>query len=201
MARHYERSETRRRQIAEAALRVISDHGLSGFTTKAIAAEVGITDGTLFRHFRDKEEIVLASIEILKARMFDQTPSLPADPVEALEVLFRSRARFIGAERAIGRLVFSDELARVGGPEGQASLQELRLRTLEQLAGLIGAARVQGRLLETRLDDLQLAQLVMGQLLTFGVGRSLDHRLGRAELEAMIERAWETLAVLLFRAV
>ena len=58
MAQQYQRSAVRRQQIADAALEVIAELGLRGFTTQAVAARVGITDGTIFRHFKDKQEIV-----------------------------------------------------------------------------------------------------------------------------------------------
>ena len=52
-------ADDRRREIADAALRVIADHGLGRFTAVAMAREVGLTDAALFRHFPSKEAIVL----------------------------------------------------------------------------------------------------------------------------------------------
>ena len=49
MAQQYQRSAVRRQQIADAALEVIAELGLRGFTTQAVAARVGITGGTIFR--------------------------------------------------------------------------------------------------------------------------------------------------------
>jgi len=197
MTRHYERTETRQHQIAEAALRVISEQGLSRFTTKAIAAEVGITDGTLFRHFQDKEAIVLAAIRVLDAQMFSEGSQKGLDPVTALEKMFRSRARFIGGEGAIGRLVFSDELSRVAGRAGQEALQKLRERNLQHLARSVRAIRSAGRL-KADLSNEQLSLLIMGQLLTFGVRKSLNVRDGKRQLEHFVDLSWETLRFLLF---
>ena len=71
MARQYEDTETRRKQVAEAALRTIVDDGVCGFTTRAIASRVGISDGTLFRHFGSKQEIILEAMSHLEARLTD----------------------------------------------------------------------------------------------------------------------------------
>lgn len=64
-------SDARRRQIAEAALSVIAEDGLARFTSAAIARKVGVTDGALFRHFADKDAIVLAAIDRVEEILFD----------------------------------------------------------------------------------------------------------------------------------
>ncbi len=48
--------------IIRAAARVFSDQGYSGATTRAIAAEAGVNEVTLFRHFGSKKNLMLAVI-------------------------------------------------------------------------------------------------------------------------------------------
>ena len=78
-------TEERRRQIADAALKVIAERGLGRFTTQAIAAEIGVTDATLFRHFASKEDIVLAALDRVEERLFEGFP--PEDPGAARALL------------------------------------------------------------------------------------------------------------------
>lgn len=52
--------ERTRRQLLEAAIRVISAHGVAGATIQEIAAVAGMTTGTVYNHFRTKEEVVHA---------------------------------------------------------------------------------------------------------------------------------------------
>jgi AcrR family transcriptional regulator len=54
-------SETAQR-IIQAAARVFSEHGYSGATTRAIAAEAGVNEVTLFRHFGSKKNLMMAVI-------------------------------------------------------------------------------------------------------------------------------------------
>ena len=54
-------SETAQR-IIQAAARVFSEQGYSGATTRAIAAEAGVNEVTLFRHFGSKKNLMLAVI-------------------------------------------------------------------------------------------------------------------------------------------
>jgi AcrR family transcriptional regulator len=54
-------SETAQR-IIQAAARVFSQQGFAGATTRAIAAEAGVNEVTLFRHFGSKKNLMLAVI-------------------------------------------------------------------------------------------------------------------------------------------
>lgn len=47
-----------RRQLVDAALRVVAEHGFAGATTAAIARASGKAHGTVFVHFRSREVLV-----------------------------------------------------------------------------------------------------------------------------------------------
>ncbi|HSK17400.1 MAG TPA: TetR/AcrR family transcriptional regulator [Gaiellaceae bacterium] len=51
-----------RRTIVEAADRVIREHGLAGTTTREIAREAGCAEGSIYVHFEDKIDLVIAVI-------------------------------------------------------------------------------------------------------------------------------------------
>lgn len=56
--RRIHQRESTRRQLVEAALRVVSAHGFAGATTAAIAKETGKAHGTVFVHFPSREALV-----------------------------------------------------------------------------------------------------------------------------------------------
>jgi AcrR family transcriptional regulator len=64
----YVPAEKRRRQIVEAAARVIARAGLESATTRVIAAEAGVPQGTLHYAFRDKTELLAAVFQYLGER-------------------------------------------------------------------------------------------------------------------------------------
>jgi AcrR family transcriptional regulator len=56
-------TEIRKEQIKDAVLEVIYQDGISKFTTKRLAARIGISEAAIFRHFASKKDIFL---DILK---------------------------------------------------------------------------------------------------------------------------------------
>ncbi len=64
--------EFRTQAIQEAALRVISRHGLAGATMQAIADEAGIAKGTIYLYFRNREALVEQTAEVAFAQLAEQ---------------------------------------------------------------------------------------------------------------------------------
>ncbi|HHW01850.1 MAG TPA: TetR/AcrR family transcriptional regulator [Thermoanaerobacterales bacterium] len=57
--------EKRRNQILEAAVKVFSEKGFEGSTTKEIARKARVSEGTIFRYFKTKKDILINLINIL----------------------------------------------------------------------------------------------------------------------------------------
>jgi TetR/AcrR family transcriptional regulator len=57
------RGGERRRQLIEVAIRLFSQKGFRGTTTKEIALAAGITEGIIFRHFPTKDELYVAILD------------------------------------------------------------------------------------------------------------------------------------------
>lgn len=55
--------DERRRQIVLVAMRLFSEHGFRGTTTKEIAQAAGVSEAIIFRHFATKEELYTAIID------------------------------------------------------------------------------------------------------------------------------------------
>lgn len=105
----------RRRQIAEAALRILATRGASRLTAAGLAEEVGLTDGAIFRHFRNKEEIVAAAIELFESTLDDSLPADEGPPVERLREFVVRRLTLVRRKPELMRLAFNDRLAEAAG--------------------------------------------------------------------------------------
>jgi len=192
----------RRRQILEAALRVIPHHGLDGTTMEAIAAEAGLSPPALYWYFTSKDELFLAAVDHLTASI-DVPALLTATPVAAPYVVLPALAgRGIVAWGSGSQLfgVFLAEAAthpaladalfdRVVGPlwatlarylERQADQGALRPGhpTLRVLAftGMLAFYNLARRTFGTRLDvpDPPTAAREFADLFLFGVSNKRD---------------------------
>ena len=157
-------TEERRRQIADAALKVIAERGLGRFTTQTIAAEIGVTDATLFRHFASKEDIVLAALDRVEERLFAGFPPEDPDPLVRLERFFRFRASLVGANPVIARLAFSDELPHAAGPRGAQQVESWKQRSLDFIVSCVDEAAAQGRI-PRGLPVREVGVMVLGTLI------------------------------------
>lgn len=91
-----ERKKDTKQKILEATLRLISEKGYLGATTREIAQQVGVAELTLFRHFGSKEKLfeeVLENFTFLP-RLKELLPELEGLPCE--EALNAIGLHFIG---------------------------------------------------------------------------------------------------------
>ncbi len=90
-------AQIRRRQLVEAAIVAIHEHGFANATVARIAAQAGISAGMVHHYFKDKDELLFATMRHLLAE-------LRADAVERLS----RTADATGRIRAIIDACFGD---------------------------------------------------------------------------------------------
>lgn len=186
-------TEVRRRQIAEATLEIISRDGLGRFTTAAIAAEVGISEGALFRHFGNKAEIVGAAVDVIEELVGD--PDVAAgsgDPIDQLGAFFRARVDLMNRRAGVFRILFSDQLAQAASPEVEVRIQRLQQRSLAFVRDCLQRASDQG-LLAPGSDVATLFTIVHGTALALAFASA---RPGTGPV-ADPDSVWNTLESLL----
>lgn len=65
-----------RQELLQSARQVIASHGMQALTLKAVAEGAGVTQGTVYYHFRNKEQLLL---ELIKEMCQDSWHDLLAD--------------------------------------------------------------------------------------------------------------------------
>lgn len=56
-------ADERRQQICKIAMKLFSDRGFSGTTTKEIATAAGVSEATVFKHFSNKDDLYAAILD------------------------------------------------------------------------------------------------------------------------------------------
>jgi len=149
-------SKTRRLEIAEAAIQLAGQRGASALTAAAIAGEVGLTSGALFRHFDSIDAILSAAVERAREWVLDGFPDQDLPPLERLENLITNRVNLLGERPGLLWLLLSDQAAARLPEVARKRLGELAVMTRTSLAGAIEEARARE---ELRCDISAEAQL------------------------------------------
>lgn len=106
-------TEARQTGLVQAALQLAAVHCPAEITTGDLAAEVGITQGAVFKHFDSKEAIWLAALdwvrESLMARLQAGAVAHAArGALEALRAVFVAHVDFVREHPGVPRLVFQE---------------------------------------------------------------------------------------------
>lgn len=84
-------------KILEAAIKIISDKGYHNTSTSEIAKQAGVAEGTIFRHYRTKKDLLVAivspvimksTVPIFAEKFVDQVFQQPHEHFEDLLVTF-----------------------------------------------------------------------------------------------------------------
>ncbi|MFP4605311.1 MAG: TetR/AcrR family transcriptional regulator [Bacteroidales bacterium] len=66
----------RQEEIISTAIRIIDDKGIQGLTIKNLAREIGITEGAIYRHFQNKQQILVSVLSRFEKDMRDMEQNI-----------------------------------------------------------------------------------------------------------------------------
>ena len=99
----------RREEILAAARSLFLKEGVDRVTIRALCARVGVTAPALYRHFKDKREIIIAICNETFGKLLERFRRIRAtepDPLEALKQMCESYVLFALTHRDEYRLMF-----------------------------------------------------------------------------------------------
>ncbi len=105
--------EATRERLLQAALELYTTTGYSRTTTPMLATQAGVAEGTIYRHFKGKEQLLneawrrayRAGMDLLKALEGDRVRKAP----ERLALLGRQLVDLAAADPALMRMMFTTE--------------------------------------------------------------------------------------------
>lgn len=160
-------TEERREEIADVALELIAEEGLRKFTVANISERVGLAEGTIFRHFEDVDDIVLEAVDRLQEVLLEAASGIatPEDePLDRIEQFVGRRVELISERPELLKLLFSDELAKIGPREAAERVQGLKRRSMTFILEQLREADREGQL-ESDVSPEELLSLVHGTAL------------------------------------
>jgi AcrR family transcriptional regulator len=155
-----EHKQRARAAIVDAALRLVSEEGLSAVTMSEIARATGMTRKTLYSYFPDVESVLVAHLEAEVERLREELAAPADDPLARLARFLR-QALATWSERP-ARPALSDLEAALK-PENLARVREVVGGLRDDLRVLLSEAVAAGQV----RDDLDLdlaADVLLGVL-------------------------------------
>lgn len=103
----------RQADIVQGTIDLCAEDGVGKITTQGIANRIGVAQATIFKHFKNRDEVFAAVLRWLSGQMFKTIEGeFKADTsaAERLQNIFQKQLNFANKNRALPRILFSDRL-------------------------------------------------------------------------------------------
>lgn len=191
-------TQVRQVEIVQAALSVIGRLGVSGLTIHEVALAAGMSEANIYRHFRNKQEVVKALVEFIGGQVTSRAAQLAGSsgkPLDKLEKVILAHAEMIAKNPGIPRLLFSDGGIATGGRIAQ--IMSSRIESFhDTLAGLLEAAAAEGAVREG-IGSRETAVTILG-MIQFSVLRWIGNQ-AEGRLVDEVALLWDNFRRLLER--
>jgi AcrR family transcriptional regulator len=183
-------TEVRKQQIAQAALSLVSSHGLKGLNMAGVAGRVGLAPSAVYRHFKNKDQVIDAILDLIRERLLKNvkavTEETPA-PLERLRRLLMSHVDLIRRNQGILRVVFSEEVMN-GPPQRKARVQATVETYLGAVAEIVRQGQEEG-VIQSELSPGSVSVAFLGMIQPAAILWHLSG--GGFDLTGHAERAWQ----------
>ena len=104
-------TEESQAEIVATGLRLARESSPALITTGDIALAIGVTQGTVFRHFPTKDAIWLAAMRWVRENLLQQLQAAADEagtPLDALSAMFHAHVEFVIAHPGVPRFIFHE---------------------------------------------------------------------------------------------
>jgi AcrR family transcriptional regulator len=154
--------EERKEEIIQATLNLAADDKTKKLTTQGIADEIGISQPTIFKHFKSSDKLFTAVFDWVAANIFKSIDIVllnKADTADQrLQKLITAQLNFISAHPGIPRLIFSNQVSH-GSPKFKVVVQTIMDLYTQKVSGLIIEGMASGEY-RPNLNTQDTAQLI-----------------------------------------
>ena len=157
-------AEERREMIARAALALFAERGYERTTTREIARAAGISEGTIFKYFPTKRDLLLAffSREVFEPLQSIFTPEGPVDDYQVMRAFIADRFELWHRHRNLMKVIIGEALF---SKEMVAHLNRLTAPALDIVEGYFRRRIADGAF--RAVDVPIMARAVLSNMITY----------------------------------
>ena len=139
-----ENAETRRKEIIDAARKLIIRYGIEKLTLKRVAIEVGISEAAIYRHFKNKRDVLFLLVDHIEENLMGDVERGRANidnhnNLEIIENIFKSHMSGTEQRKGISYLVIAEIISL-----GDKKLNERVTNILNKYMGCIKDVILEG---------------------------------------------------------
>jgi AcrR family transcriptional regulator len=184
---------TRQEQIAEAAMEMIASGGLASLSMAGIAERVGIVTSGVYRHYENKEAVMDAVLDLLRARLLANVATVRREAPHALGrlgALFMLHMTMLADNPAFPHVVFA-QFSQADRPEGWHRLRDTMCAYVQEVVQIVEEGQREGEI-RSDLPAKTAAVMFIGLVLP----AAMLHRLSEGDFDTAshIETAWPAFA-------
>lgn len=165
------RTDSRRRQILDAAVKVMQQTGFHQMSMQDLAVEANVSVGLIYKYFGGKEDLLLATIVRIQEAFVDQlAPVIAAagtDPVAQLTAGIRRYIEIV--DENLDAVVLTYRESRTLNAAGRTQIKELEIASAAPLRTAIEAGIAAGTFAEVNVD------LMVFDIMLLAHGWALKH--------------------------
>ncbi len=183
-------TETRKKQILEAALKVVGENGINGLNMNDISAKVGIVPSGIYRHFGNKNEIIKGLLRLTESKLIEHFESLEKkdiSPMEKLKNLLAYHINFLRKNKGIPQVIFSDQVA-FGPQDRRSSLFSIMNGYMSRIQSLVEECKQKG-LIQNNAESQVVAFAMISMAQSTAMILSLTG--GEKDLGDTAKKAWD----------
>ncbi len=143
------KASDRREQLLKTAAQCFAKYGYRGTTTAKIAAEAGVSEPIIYRHFRNKQDLFIALVEKVGDEVmhnWQQASRNARSPLEKLQsLLYRNPATADPWTASVYQLLFHAS-TEVSEPAIQQAIRDHYERYVRSLAAVMSQAQKAGQI-------------------------------------------------------
>jgi TetR/AcrR family transcriptional regulator, fatty acid metabolism regulator protein len=183
-------TEIRREQIVEAAMSLIAAHGVRSLNMAALARRVGLVPSALYRHFRSKQEILDAAMQLVQRRGLENVEEVrqrTPNGIERLKFLLMEVIKMVRELQAMPRIVFSEGMSS-DHPERKRQAYRILKGFMAAIEGIMREGQERGEI-RPDIDAKSLAVMFWGMLPAAVILWHVSD--GEFDVTRHAERSWE----------
>jgi len=186
-------TEIRKEQIAQIAFGLVASQGIGKLSIARLGRAVGLAPATIYRHFKSKDELIAAVLDIIEERLLGKVRAAceeSPDALERLRYLLRFHIMFIRENQGALRVVFSEDVYS-NSSERRKRVYKMIERYLGRINDIVRGGQEEG-IIRTDIDPEAVSMLFLGLVQPASILWRMSD--GNFDVTRSAERSWELLS-------